>query len=680
MIRAFIVRPFGKRSDIDFDAIEAQLIQPALGRLEIQGGTTGAILESGNIREDMFQQLLIADLVIADVSIHNANVFYELGIRHSLRPRHTFLIRARQAKPSTERGPEDQVPFDLRTDRYLEYDPTNPAAALPFLIDALNQTVVSERQDSPVFRLLPNLQAQDRSRFVSVPLKFREEVELASKAGQVGKLGLLGLEARDFSWASEGLRLVGREQFNLKAHTAARTTWESVCQLDPSDIEANLTLATVYQRLCDLNASDQVLQRVLRNQQATSSNRAEALSLLARNIKDRWHQAWDEFDGERLRRQALQSPYLLQAFEKYRQGFEEDLSSFYAGLNALSLLTISLQLAKNLPDVWEIRYPSAADAQREWNALEQQRQALAGAVGTALNAARRRLQQNGGDDRWLSIGVADYTFLTSDRLAAVRYAYESAVAGAATFHVDSARTQLQLFWRLNLLMEKVKEAFEAFPARSQAVPSNVTPSNRVVLFTGHMIDQPGRTPPRFPSSCEERARVAIRDAIRQELQRTQGTLLTIASAANGGDILFHEVCNELDLPHRVLLPIPVDLFRNESVTPAGPGWEARFDRLMKQCPSPAFLSNLEELPSWLAIKPNYNAWQRANLWMIQEALATDAAYFTLIALWDGTPGDGPGGTEHMIRVSKQNGAAVIILRTDQLFAGTIANPAAASAR
>jgi len=102
MIRAFIVRPFGKRSDIDFDAIEAQLIQPALGRLEIQGGTTGAILESGNIREDMFQQLLIADLVIADVSIHNANVFYELGIRHSLRPRHTFLIRARQAKPSTE--------------------------------------------------------------------------------------------------------------------------------------------------------------------------------------------------------------------------------------------------------------------------------------------------------------------------------------------------------------------------------------------------------------------------------------------------------------------------------------------------------------------------------------------------------------------------------------------------
>ena len=34
---------------------------------------------------DMFQLLLTADLVVADISIHNANVFYELGMRHALR-------------------------------------------------------------------------------------------------------------------------------------------------------------------------------------------------------------------------------------------------------------------------------------------------------------------------------------------------------------------------------------------------------------------------------------------------------------------------------------------------------------------------------------------------------------------------------------------------------------------
>src|SRR5262245_37525684 len=113
MWRAFIVRPFGLRSGIDFDAVEAKLIQPALAKHDIKGGTTGLIIEAGNIREDMFQQLLVGDLVLHDVSILNANVFYELGIRHALRLRRTVLIRARVDKPPGERKPEDDIPFDL---------------------------------------------------------------------------------------------------------------------------------------------------------------------------------------------------------------------------------------------------------------------------------------------------------------------------------------------------------------------------------------------------------------------------------------------------------------------------------------------------------------------------------------------------------------------------------------
>jgi len=557
------------------------------------------------------------------------------------------------------------VPFDLRTDRYLEYEPANPAATLPLFIDALAQTLASERTDSPVFRLLPNLQPQDRSRFLLVPQKFRDDVELASKTRQCGKLGLLGLEARDFAWACEGLRLVGREQFNAEAYTAARATWESLCEFDASDTEANLTLATVYQRLDDLNASDQALERVLNGRQTTAPSRSEALSLLARNIKDRWCQGFDQFEGKRLRQYCLQSPFLSQAIEKYTQGFEQDLSNYYAGLNALSLLTICVELAKTSPEIWEPRYPSPDDAARELQTLEQRRQTLAGAVGTSLSAARR-WQPNVGQDRWLDIGFADYTFLTCDRVPAVRFAYQSAVTGMGPLQINSARGQLQLFWRLNLFMDKLREAFGAFPPESQPAVTNPAP-DRVVLFTGHMIDQPGRVPPRFPATCEGIARAAIRDAYRQESQRTPGSILAMASAANGGDILFHEVCEELRVPHRVLLPIPVDLFRNESVSPAGAGWEERFDTIMRRFPSPPFLANSEALPSWLGLNPKYNAWQRSNLWMIQEALATGTHHLTLIALWDGTRGDGPGGTEHMIRVAKENGAAVIILRTDQLF-------------
>ena len=64
-----------------------------------------------------------ADLVIADISIHNANVFYELGIRHALRDKRTFLIKSKEDKAKESESKETEVPFDLKTDRYLAYDP-----------------------------------------------------------------------------------------------------------------------------------------------------------------------------------------------------------------------------------------------------------------------------------------------------------------------------------------------------------------------------------------------------------------------------------------------------------------------------------------------------------------------------------------------------------------------------
>src|SRR5262245_2373951 len=244
--RAFIVRPFGTRGGIDFDAVDRLLIQPALAKSEVEGATTGAILQAGNIREDMFQQLLVTDLVVADVSIHNANVFYELGIRHALQPRRTVLIRARQDKPRAERGPEDEFPFDLKTERYIEYDPKDPGKASDTLTEALRQTFDADRVDSPVFSMLPGLQQQDRARFIPVPAAFRGAVELAEKNKQSGLLGLLAEEARETPWGSEGLRLIGRAQFNTRAHNGAKLTWEALAQLDPLDAEANQWLATIY--------------------------------------------------------------------------------------------------------------------------------------------------------------------------------------------------------------------------------------------------------------------------------------------------------------------------------------------------------------------------------------------------------------------------------------------------
>jgi hypothetical protein len=81
----------------------------------------------------------------------------------------------------------------------------------------------------------------------------------------------------------------------------------------------------------------------------------------------------------------------------------------------------------------------------------------------------------------------------------------------------------------------------------------------------------------------------------------------------------------------------------------------------------------EYLPAWLRDKPNYNIWQRNNLWMLFNAVAegcdekTADPNLTLIALWDGAEGDGPGGTGDLVRKVDNLGARCEIIDAKELF-------------
>jgi len=126
-VRAFVIRGFGEQAGIDFERVHEELIGPALADVGIDDGGTAEIVEAGSVREDIFRELYLADIVVADVSVPNANVFYELGIRHAVRPRTTVLISARI----------DEIPFDLRADRYLRYDPDSPGGSVSQLAQVL---------------------------------------------------------------------------------------------------------------------------------------------------------------------------------------------------------------------------------------------------------------------------------------------------------------------------------------------------------------------------------------------------------------------------------------------------------------------------------------------------------------------------------------------------------------
>jgi hypothetical protein len=665
-MRAFIIRPFGTKKEIDFDKVEAELINPALQKLKAEGRTTAEIRATGNIREDMFRLLLVADLVIADVSIHNANVFYELGIRHALRNKHTFMIRGKRrqtekAATGARTKPEDPIPFDLQTDRYLEYDPDNPAKTLPDLIDGLRTTLGDERRDSPVFALLPGLEEQERSRFLVVHREFREEVELAARSRDAGMLGLLSFEAVGFPWESEGLRLVGRAQFKNKEFLGAKVTWERVRELVPDDIEANTLLGNIYFQLGDLIRSDQALQRVVDNPRADSSDNAEARGQHGRNKKHAWRESWRELPLEERRRKAL-SPLLREAQDHYFLAYQQDINTYYPGLCALALAVVLCQLARDMPDLWVDLFDTARDAEGALLEIEERRVQLTSTIELCLNAARTR----GKADSWLELSEADLKLLSLARPGAVRAAYSKAAQRMDDFARESAARQLALYEELDLLKEGVAAALNALQPR--AVPTSRTQKvDRLILFTGHRIDEPGRKPSRFPASCEDTARKAIRSAVEKEKELANGAMLGIAGGASGGDILFHEICQELGFPTYMYLPLPPDQYVLESVDPAGGNWIKRFHLILKRTPSVPVLSPIKELPKWLQAKQHYNIWQRNGLWLLHQALAAGANHLTLIALWNEEKGDGLGGTEHMVRIARERHARVVLLKTKELF-------------
>jgi hypothetical protein len=663
-MNAFIVRPFGTKNGIDFDRVEADLIRPALKALNIPGGTTGLLAYAGNIRTDMFEQLLLADIVVADISIHNANVFYELGVRHGLRDKRTVLIRARA----------DEVPFDLRTDRYLEYDRDNPAAARDQLIQALRATIDSERRDSPVFLLLPELQPPKREAFLIVPEDFGKEVDRARNERQPGDLALLAAEARGFSWEVSALRTVGRAQFKLKAFAAARTTWERVLEFSENDVEANLLLGTIYQRLDDLTASDHAVQQALETTELTPRQRAEACALRGSNAKTRWRAQWSR-EGVDQAKEALQSDFLRESQEQYALGFREDLNHYYSGLNALAMLTVRLELARALPDVWTqlSEFEDEEQAKKALADLETERGKLAVTVERSLAVAkehdRERARRTNTPDIWIDISIADHRCLTSKQPLRVADAYHRALARATPFDKDAVRRQLGFYQALAVLRENVEAAL-AIPELGGEETKPQKPLH-VFLFTGHQIDSPGRKTPRFPPDREDVARREIKAKIEQEMRGlTDAPKLGLAGAASGGDILFHEICAELGIPTLVYLALPENKFINESVAPAEGNWVDRFRALLRSKKENEVrqLAETDEVPKWLRDRErDYGIWQRNNLWMLHNALALGGKHTTLIALWNGEGGDGPGGTKDMVDQAQEQGARTIIINTKREF-------------
>ena len=635
LVRA--VERFGEppiwKARVDFDVVQELLLRPALALLRLQGEAASAVVVAGNIREDMFNRLITADVVIADLSVHNPNVYYELGIRQAFRDKYTFLIRSNL----------NNYPFDLETDRYFEYSLLElidaPRDAVKRLVRALRETINSPDADSPIFKLLPQLESEDRGRFIAVPEEFREEVERAKRHRRREHLSLLAVECEGFLWEAEGLRVVARAQFDSNFIEGARCSWDQIATRYPDDIEANTVLSTIYQRQCDTPRSEQALSRVARARSLSPTRLSQLRALSGRNLKEAWIDQWRNGHDERAERQkaALTSPLLQRAFEAFHAAFKADLNNAYAGLNALTLLVIQTELAHVHEKVWAAIQPRPDDALRALYEREARIGQLIAALELAVESDRDRLRQQGGVDPWFDLLAAAVECIISCQPERVAQLYEEAKHFAPDNAEDSMRRALAVYDELGIqgrdTLEKslvgtiganVKAALRVLKAGKAArrAPKH---RQRILMFVGLRLDETlaidegmsaaadddrpdlaGKAGRRgFPPDSVPATRTAILAAIDAELALKDGSadgsanasatgsgsangnatagdiVFGLAAGANGGDLIFHEACRERGIPTRMYLALPRAQYVGQYVAPAGSEWVERFSAVYR---------------------------------------------------------------------------------------------------
>ncbi|HEX4307237.1 MAG TPA: TRAFs-binding domain-containing protein [Solirubrobacterales bacterium] len=104
----------------------------------------------GIIHKAMYERLLLAEIVVADLTFANANVFYELGIRHAARPRSTILIYAKLGQPPFDVAPIRAIPYEIGSGGEV----IDPDALRTAIEERLELAKEGKEPDSPLFQLL----------------------------------------------------------------------------------------------------------------------------------------------------------------------------------------------------------------------------------------------------------------------------------------------------------------------------------------------------------------------------------------------------------------------------------------------------------------------------------------------------------------------------------------------
>lgn len=184
-----------------------------------------------------------------------------------------------------------------------------------------------------------------------------------------------------------------------------------------------------------------------------------------------------------------------------------------------------------------------------------------------------------------------------------------------------------------------------------------------IVFTGHMIDAPGRAKPRFPASDEaEGARLLAQALV--HLKEYSDNFIVYLSGACGGDLLFAETCmspplGRPPLPFGMWLPFDEERFCEGSVKNGGSAWVERFQAALKKA------DHLRVLPRVFRAMARVQGdvpYALANAWMLAAARVYSPREALVLAFWDGREGQ-TGGAADLIAHARRLQIPVLHVRT-----------------
>jgi class 3 adenylate cyclase len=336
----------------------------------------------------------------------------------------------------------------------------------------------------------------------------------------------------------------------------------------------------------------------------------ETVGLLARTHKDLAREAGGSREAQHLRK----------AFDFYAEAYHTT-GGYWSGLNAATLALL------------------LGERERATMLAEE-----------VAKQCREKLKQKGlaGEERYWVLSTLGETALLLRRWSEAEEWYSQALeVGRGNWgSVHSTRHNARL------LAQHLGEGIELVD-RLFRLPS-------VVMFVGHMVDQPDRKVPRFPPQLEN----ALRDALRTRLQRLDPQF-GYASSACGSDILFHEAMLERNGESHVVLPYEREFFAKDSVELVDSGdWASRFERIMGKAVEIQEASKRSQMCGMVSF-------EFANL--LLHGLASIHAQqldtqLVPLAVWDGRPGDGPGGTAGTIERWRAAGLDVEVIELAKILA------------